>query len=203
MNKQTFTGKTKEEAINEALTTLNANEDEVVIIDKEVKKTLFNKKVEIEAITKEDINKGIKDYLLFLAKGIGVNAQIETKTRDGMLIFNIISHDNPILIGKNGRTIDAIQNLTRTKVKEELNTLYSFMIDVNDYKQNKSRRLEKLAKYTAKDVARTKIEVKLDPMNSYERRIIHSTLSNSKDVITESTGVEPHRAVVIKPKNKE
>ena len=200
MNKQIFSGKTLEEAKEIALQELNANEEEVLIIEQETKKKLFNKKVEIEVITKEEVNKIIKDYLMFLVKGIGLTCQIEIKKREGTLIFSIISPNNPILIGKNGKTIDAMQNLTRTMLQERLKTHYNFVLDVNDYKLSKEKRLSKLAKYTAKDVARTKIEVKLDPMNSYERRIIHNTLTNSKDVITESVGEEPHRCVVIKPK---
>ena len=103
------------------------------------------------------------------------------------------------MIDKNGRTIDALQTITNSYLLEELKEYYRVTIDVNDYKQKKTRRLEKLAKYTAKEVAKSKVEVKLDPMNSYERRIIHNALTNSKDVKTESTGEEPNRCVVIKP----
>ena len=200
MNKQRFEGKSLEEAKKLALETLNANEEEVIIIEKEIKKGLFSKKVEIEAVTKEEINKQVKEYILFLVKGMGLEAKIETKTRDEMLMFNVIAPENSILIGRNGRTIEAIQNLTQAMLSKELGTYYRFIIDVNDYKQKRKARLEKLAKYTAKDVAKSKIEVKLEPMNSYERRIIHNALTNSKDVKTESIGEEPNRCVVIKPK---
>ena len=87
-------------------------------------------------------------------------------------------------------------------ISTNLNTYYRFIIDVNDYKSNRRKRLEKTAKYTAKEVAKTKIEAHLEPMNSYERRIIHNILTNSKDVITESEGEEPNRHVVIKPKEE-
>ena len=202
MNKQKFEGKTLEDAKKIALETLNASEEEVIIIEKEVKKGLFSKKVEIESITKEEINKAIKNYILFIVKGIGLEAKIETKTRDDMLMFNIIAPESPILIGKNGRTIDAIQNLSQAMITKELGSYYRFIVDANDYKQKRKARLEKLAKYTAKDVAKSKIEVKLEPMNSYERRIIHNILTNSKDVKTESIGEEPNRCVVIKPKEE-
>lgn len=202
MNKQTFSGKTKEEAIINATEELNAKEDELVIIEKEVKKSLFSKKVEIEAITKEELNKEIKDYLLKIVKGMGINAQIETKTREETPVFNLIAPDISILIGKNGRTIEALQNITNQMVNTSLNTYYRFIIDVNDYKSNRRKRLEKTAKYTAKEVAKTKIEAHLEPMNSYERRIIHNILTNSKDVITQSEGEEPNRHIVIKPKEE-
>ena len=85
-------------------------------------------------------------------------------------------------------------------VSTKYNTFYKFTVDVNDYKNQRKSRLEKLAKYTAKDVAKSKQQVSLEPMNSYERRIIHNVLTNSKDVITQSEGEEPNRYVVIKPK---
>lgn len=200
MENKTYIGKTKEEAISNALIDLNAKQDEVIIIEKETKKTLFNKKVEVFAITKSELNKEIKDFLYKTVKDMGFDCNIETKTRDTQLIYNIISSTSSVLIGKNGKTIDAIQTLASQMVSTKYNTFYKFTVDVNDYKSQRKSRLEKLAKYTAKDVAKSKQPVSLEPMNSYERRIIHNVLTNSKDVITQSEGEEPNRYVVIKPK---
>ncbi len=200
MENKIYTGKTKEEAISNALIDLNAKQDEVIIIEKETKKTLFNKKVEILAITKSELNKEIKDFLYKTVKDMGFDCNIETKTRDTQLIYNIISSTSSVLIGKNGKTIDALQTLASQMVSTKYNTFYKFTVDVNDYKNQRKSRLEKLAKYTAKDVAKSKQPVSLEPMNSYERRIIHNVLTNSKDVITQSEGEEPNRYVVIKPK---
>lgn len=200
MENKIYTGKTKEEAISNALIDLNAKQDEVIIIEKEAKKTLFNKKVEIIAITKSELNKEIKDFLYKTVKDMGFDCNIETKTRDTQLIYNIISATSSVLIGKNGKTIDALQTLASQMISTKYNTFYKFTVDVNDYKNQRKSRLEKLAKYTAKDVAKSKQPVSLEPMNSYERRIIHNILTNSKDVITQSEGEEPNRYVIIKPK---
>ena len=200
MNKEVFVGKTYEEAKNNALEALNASEAEVVIVEKETKKALFNKKCEIEVTLISELNKNIKEFLIELVKNMGANANIEIKSREESTTFNIVTNESAILIGKNGRTIEAIQVIAKQKVNTDLGIFYKFIVDVNDYKAKRKVRLEKLAKYTAKSVAKTKIEVKLDPMNSYERRIIHNALANSKDVITKSDGEEPNRAVVIKPK---
>jgi spoIIIJ-associated protein len=200
MENKTYIGKTKEEAISNALIDLNAKQDEVIIIEKETKKTLFNKKIEVFAITKSELNKEIKDFLYKIVKDMGFDCNIETKTRDTQLIYNIISSTSSVLIGKNGKTIDALQTLASQMVSTKYNTFYKFTVDVNDYKNQRKSRLEKLAKYTAKDVAKSKQPVSLEPMNSYERRIIHNVLTNSKDVITQSEGEEPNRYVVIKPK---
>lgn len=202
MNKQTFTGKTKEEAIKLATTGLNANIDEIIIIDKRDKKGLFNKKYEIEAITKYDLHNEIKNFLLTTVKNMGIEAKIEVKTRDDSPIFNLITSEGSILIGKNGRTIEALQILALHMLEKDTNSYYRFTVDVNDYRQKRRARLEKLAKLTAKDVAKTKQEAKLEPMNSFDRRIIHNILTNSKDVYTESIGEEPNRCVVIKPKEE-
>ncbi len=200
MNIQTFTGKTKEEAVIKAMEALNAKEDELVITEKEIKKTLFNKKAEIVAITRTELNKEIKDYILKIVKDMGINAKIEAKSKEDTMVFNLIAPETPILIGKNGRTIEALQHITNQMVNTNLGSYYRFIIDVNDYKAKRRIRLEKTAKYTAKEVAKTKVEAHLEPMNSYERRIIHNILTNSKDVITESEGEEPNRHVVVKPK---
>lgn len=200
MKSKIYVGKTKEEAINNALIDLNAKEDEVVIIEKETKKSLFNKKTEIEVITKSDLNKEIKDFLYKIVKDMGFDCNIETKKRDDQLIYNIITSTSSVLIGKNGRTIEALQILALQMISTKYNTFYRFTVDVNDYKQKRKQRLEKLAKYTAKDVAKSKQAVSLEPMNSYERRIIHNALTNSTDVITISEGEEPNRYVIIKPK---
>lgn len=202
MTKQTFTGKTKEEAIINACESLNAKEDELVIVEKEEKKSLFSKKVEIEAITKYELNNEIKNYLLKIVKNMGIDAKIEIKHREDTIIFNLIAPEKAILIGKNGRTVESLQNLTTQMLQTNLKTYYRFLVDVNGYRENKKRRLEKTAKYTAKEVAKTKIPAHLEPMNSYERRIIHNVLTNSKDVTTESEGEEPKRHVVIKPKEE-
>lgn len=202
MKKDIFEAKTKEEAITLALNTLNANSDEVIIVEREVKKTLFSKKAEIMVVLKEEINKEVKNYISNLLKNMNIDGNIETKTKEDIPTFNILSSKS-ILIGRNGRTLDAIQNLVNAYLKEELEgAYYKVIIDVNDYKQSRKIKLEKLAKYTAKQVAKTKIEAKLDPMNSFERRIIHSALSESNDVMTKSYGEEPNRYVVISLKDK-
>lgn len=202
MNKMTFEAKTKEEAVLKAKEAFNAKEAELVIVETENKKTLFNKKVVINAITKEELNNEIKKYIIKVLKDMGVEANLEFKKKEGIPYFNVIAPNTSILIGKSGRTIEALQIIISQMINTEIGTHYRFVLDVNDYKENRKRRLEKLAKYTAKDVARTKTEAHLEPMNSFERRIIHSTLNESKDVMTESEGEGSERHVVIKLKEK-
>lgn len=199
MEKIIVEGKTIEDAKNKAFQELNAQESELIVVPLEEKKGLFQKKANILVITKENFTKGVKEYISSLVKNMGMSGTVEVKAREDNITFNIVTSNSAILIGKMGRTIDAIQTVVNAYVQSEIKEYQRITIDVNDYKQKNIKRLEKLAKYTAKEVAKSKIETKLDPMNSYERRIIHSTLSNSKDVTTESVGEEPNRCVIIKP----
>ena len=104
------------------------------------------------------------------------------------------------MIGKNGKNLNALTFLIKQILQKEIHYNYRFFLDVSDYKEKNDKHLEMLARKIAKEVKETKIEVKLDSMNSYERRIVHNALSNNKYVYTESVGEEPNRAVVIKPK---
>ena len=115
--------------------------------------------------------------------------------------FNVIVEKAPVLIGRNGKTIESLQIITNDYLKQELGFPYRIYIDICDYKKQKEVKFIRLAKQIAKDVARTGCEIKLDPMNSYERRIIHNALANNKEVRTESFGEEPNRYVVIKPRD--
>ena len=116
------------------------------------------------------------------------------------------SDGNPIpiiLIGKNGKNMDALVTIVRQAVQTEIGEIFHFTIDINDYKEKKQEILVREAKKIAREVGRTKIEAKLDPMNSYERRLIHTALADNKYVVTESVGEEPNRCLVIKPKKEE
>ncbi len=203
MKKSKYVGKTKEEAISQATIALQELEKDLYIKEVEVKSGLFSKKVEIEVATKEDIIEFIKDYLKDLIKNMNLTANIEVKKREEMVSFTIYSDNNAILIGKNGKTLDAITTMIKQVVHKEIGTYFNLTIDIGEYKMQQQRRLESLAKRVAREVSKSKIAAKLDPMNSYERRIIHTVLAENKRVITESEGEEPNRFVVIKPKEDE
>lgn len=201
--KNKYSGKTKEEAINNAKIALQEMEENLYIKELEVKSGLFNKKVEIEVIRREDVIEYIKEFVKEMIKNIGLNCNLEVKKRDNGVNITVISDNNAILIGKNGKTLDAITCVVKQTVFNEIGEYFPVTIDIGEYKQAREKRLEILAKKTAREVAYTKIAAKLDPMNSYERRIIHTILSDNKKVITESEGEEPNRCVVIKPKEDE
>ncbi len=203
MEKYNFIGKTKEEAIQQAKEKLQETEDNLIIRELEtIKGGLFkSKKVEIEVIEKREVIKSIKDYLYKLTKMMGISANIEIKNKEEVPKFIIFSDNDAMLIGKNGKNLKALSTIVSAYVNAETGSNYKFLIDINEYKEKREHILERMAKKIAREVAATNIEVKLDSMNSYERRIIHNVLSNHKKVYTESEGEEPNRYVVIKPKN--
>ncbi len=198
--KSKYTGKTKEEAINKAKLSLQETENNLYIRELETKGGLFGKKVEIEVICRDDLITYVKNFLKQLIENMGLTANLEVKKREDTVLFTIYSDHNSILIGKNGRTLDAITTITKQMIQNLVNRPFHFTIDIGEYKKQHEERLIRLAKKIAKEVATSKIEAKLDPMNSYERRIIHTTLAEDNRVRTESEGEEPNRYVVIKPK---
>lgn len=201
--KNRYVGKTKEEAINNAKIELQELEENLYIKEVEVKSGLFNKKVEIEVIKKDDVCEYIKEITKEIVKNMGINCNLEVKKRENGLNISIIADNNSILIGKNGRTLDSITSIIKHSIYNEIGEYFPFTLDVGEYKIEREQKLERLAKKTAREVAYTKVAAKLDPMNSYERRIIHTALADHKKVITESEGEEPQRCVVIKPKEDE
>ncbi|MBR1936089.1 MAG: KH domain-containing protein [Bacilli bacterium] len=202
MEKHRYIGKTKEEAINQAKEELQEVEENLFIKELEVTKGgLFkSKKVEIEVIEKREVVKDIKDYLINLLKSMGYSVNIEVKNKEEVPKYIIFSDNDALLIGKNGKNLKALSTIVSQYLNTQLGRNYKFVIDVNEYKEKREQSLERLAKRVAREVAQTKVEAKLDSMNSYERRIIHNTLTNNKKVYTESEGEEPNRYVVIKPK---
>lgn len=203
MEKHKYNGKTKEEAVNTAKIDLQEVEENLIILEKEeVKGGLFkSKKVEIEVIEKREVIKFIKDFLISLLKDLGFSANIEVKTKEEIPNYIIYSDNDALLIGKAGKNLNALSIIVNQALKKEIKVPFKFILDVSDYKENHQKQLEILAKKVAKEVATTKVEVQLDSMNSYERRIVHNILTNNKKVYTESVGEEPNRKVVIKPRD--
>ena len=201
MEKYVFSGKTEEEAIDNAISELNVSKDDILYETKEQKGGLFKgKKVEVTVTKKEDINTFIKETILKIVTDMGFEAQIETKVRDGILNLTIQSNNNKLLIGRDGKNMSALNLIVKQIVQNQVG-YYKFNLDVGEYKLKQQKNLERMAKKVAREVAKSKVEVKLEPMNSYERRIIHNILNDDRYVYTESTGEEPNRCVVIKMRN--
>lgn len=200
MKKYTYQAKTFEEAKNQAMSDLMEQEENLYIKEIESTNKLFNKKSVIEVIKKDDVVESIKELIKGIVTDMGLTVNMEVKKREDSLNITLYTDNNAVLIGKNARTLDALTTIIKQSLYKDLGESYKFVLDVGEYKQKREWNLEKMAKSIAREVAKTKVEAKLEPMNSYERRIIHNTLGQNKKVYTESVGEEPNRCVVIKPK---
>ena len=200
MKKYNYQAKTFEEAKNMAMAELMEQQENLFIREVESVNKLFSKKSVIEVVRKEDVIEHIKEMIKEITSYMGISVQMEVKKREDTVSISLYSDNNAILIGKNARTMEALNTVIRQSILNEIGEYYKFVLDVSEYKAKQQFLIEKAAKQVAREVSRTKIEAKLEPMNSYERRIVHNALTNNKYVYTESEGVEPKRYVVIKPK---
>lgn len=196
-----FEGKEIEEIKERAFKELNKSEEELIIIKKEVVGGLFKtKKYKLKVLIIDEIIQYIKELLTEILKQMNIEFNIEVKIRDKNINFLIYSNNNSILIGKNGRTVTALQIILKQSVYTKTGIYINFTLDVGDYRNKQIKNIEKIAQKAANEVAKTKIATKLNNMNSYERRVVHFLLSNDKKVYTKSEGEEPNRYVVIMPR---
>ena len=193
-------GKVTEEVLEEILIENNLTKDEIVYTSHDKKGKLFQGTLkEVTVYKKSDINDAIKEFLKEIIENMGLLVSFEITTKDERTTIKMYSNNNPIIIGKNGHTLKALENLAKQKIQNDTGIFYKINLDVSNYKEKIKKSIERLAKMTAKEVAKTKIPVALDNMTSYERRIVHNVLTDFKGVKTESEGEEPNRHVVIKP----
>ena len=195
--------KNENEARERAAEELRIQPDKIKITVTREKKGLFAGGTNLyEAIPDVNLTLEGKTYLEGILQAMDVEFKMELRTKeDGREIhYNIQSSDNAVLIGREGRTLIALQHMLRSYLQTFVQSQITVTLDIANYFENHKRQLEILATKTAKEVARTKIEVKLDPMNAYDRRIVHTKLSEWRDVETESEGEGEERALVIKPK---
>ncbi len=200
MEKISKTGKNAELVLEEILKENNLNKTDIVYTKGETKKGLFKSEtVEVIVYEKSKIYELVKQFLNEIITNLGLEVSFELTTKDNIPVIRIISNNNAILIGHNGNTLKSLEILARQKILIETGVYFLISLDVENYKDKKKAKLERLAKQTAKEVVRTNIKISLENMNAYERRIVHNALTNFKGVSTKSEGEEPNRHVVIYP----
>lgn len=177
-------------------------EDVLVEIKETIKKDL-KEEVKVEH-KKTDLNvddaiKSATEFLSSVLKEMGIQAEFESKVENERVYINISGNKMGMVIGKRGDTLDALQYLTNIVVNKGHNDYVKIMLDTEDYRSRREETLRKVAYKFAKKATQTKRPVILEPMNPYDRRIIHSALQDSKHVKTHSEGKEPFRRVVITP----
>ena len=149
-------------------------------------------------VKKEDITNFIKEYIKTIGSKMNLDIKLEVRESDDIFSITMVSNNNPILIGKDGRTINSLQLLMRQALQNQTGMAIKVNLDASNYKAKKVKKFEFEIKNIVREVQKTKTDAKLDPMNSYQRRIVHALISNFSNVETESVGEEPNRCVVIK-----
>lgn len=198
-----ITAKTVDEALTDALIKLQTTSDRVEyeVIEKESSGFLglFNKPAKIRAKLKNSVDNTAKDFLSKVFKAMNIDAELEVAydKENSSIDINIVGDEMGVLIGKRGQTLDSLQYLLSLVLNKESDNYLKVKLDTENYRQRRKETLENLGKNIAYKVKRTKKSVSLEPMNPYERRIIHSVLQNDKYVETHSEGEEPFRKVVI------
>ena len=152
----------------------------------------------MEVIKKEEIKDFIRDYLKKITSEMGISTKIEVNEDEDVFTAKMFSDNNPLLIGKEGRTLSSLQLLLRQTLSNQTDFNIKVNLDASNYKAKKEKFFERDVKNIINDVLKSKDEIKLDPMNSYQRRIIHSVASEYYNIETESFGEEPNRYVVIR-----
>ena len=202
MDKITKSGKTDDDALQEALKELHASKDEVeiTVIDEGTRGFLgmFGAKdAVIQVVKKFNPEKIAVTFLQEMFQAMRIEVSIETQLKDKQLSIELSGEEMGVLIGKRGQTLDSLQYLVSLVVNKGNSPYVSILLDTENYRQRRKETLESLAYNLAKKVKQTKKNVVLEPMNPYERRIIHSSLQNDRYVTTYSEGEEPYRNVVI------
>lgn len=158
----------------------------------------------MEAIPEENLidveDHAALKFLEEVTKEMGLDLSIKAKAGKETLYIDIQGKDSGTIIGKRGQTLDAIQYLTSLVVNKDQSDYTRVVVDAENYRAKREKTLELLANRLAKKVTKTKRSVKLEPMNPYERKVIHATLQNHPHVTTRSEGQDPYRRVIIELK---
>ncbi|MEW8973878.1 MAG: RNA-binding cell elongation regulator Jag/EloR [Tissierellaceae bacterium] len=200
--------KTVDDAIKEALLELDAREEDVEVeVIEEASKGLFGiigaKEAKVKVTLINDPVEVSNNFLNNILVHMGISASTDIRREGDSLYIDIKDVDSSskgILIGKRGNTLDSLQYLISLAVNRGSSDYIKIIVDVGGYREKREGTLERLAKKMAEKAIRGGRPVKLEPMNPYERRIIHSTLQNYSGVATYSEGEEPYRRVVIQSK---
>ncbi len=203
MDWKEFAGKTVDEALTSAMLDIGTTLDnlEYEVIEKETSGFLgmFSKPAKIKARLRQNIQNTARNFLEKVFKAMNIKTEIDMIYNEDneMLEINLLGEDMGVLIGKRGQTLDSLQYLISLVINRNTENYVKIKLDTENYRARRKETLENLAKNIAYKVKRNRKSVTLEPMNPYERRIIHSALQNDKLVETYSEGEDPYRKVVI------
>ena len=193
-----YVAKTLDDAL--ALAAKETGEEKENLVYKVIseKKTLFTKRVEIEVYDLSDAVAYSEDYLVKAIGEFNITATVKSHIEDEIIHVNIDSDHNSILIGKNGRTLQALNEIAKLAVSSKFKKKYRVLLDINDYKDGKYNKVVYMAKHMAREVQRSHETMTMEAMPADERRMIHNALSTMPHIRTESVGEGKHRQITIR-----
>ena len=194
---KSYSGKTVEEAVALAIEELQIPEERLIYSVEEKRKGLFSKKVVIDVYELSDVVRYAEDYILNVIDSLGIESSVKTRLDDEIIHITIDSTHNPILIGKNGVTLQALNELVKLATNNRFKRRFRILLDINGYKNKKYFSLEKQARRIAHEVQKSKETHTFAPMPADERRAIHQACSNMPHIKTESVGEGTRRQVQI------
>ncbi|MEC2075605.1 RNA-binding cell elongation regulator Jag/EloR [Metabacillus fastidiosus] len=205
MKEITASGLTVDEAVKSALAELNVGTDEVEInVISEGKRGflgLFGQKpATVHIKLKVNPVEKAREFLIDVIEKMNIEADIDVEQDGRQVLFSIRGKEIALLIGKRGQTLNSLQYLTQLVANRYSKQYLQIIVDAENYRERRKATLSELAKRLARQVVKDKKEVKLEPMPSYERKVIHAALASIKGIKTSSVGEDPNRYIVISPK---
>ena len=196
----TYTAKNLDDALREACIKKDCRIDELTYNVLEENKGFLGigSSVKIEAYCLNDVKEFLFDYLGNFFTNANIECSVEIFQKDDSFTIMLDAENNAVLIGKNGKTLQAINTVVKSAVNSEFKRKFKILVDINNYKQERYSKLKSMAIRIAKNVSRTKVDASLDPMSNDERKVIHQALANFKHIKTESEGEGLNRHLVVK-----
>ena len=194
---KTYEAKTEEEVIQLACQDLGVTPDQLTYEVIETKKSLFSRKVVIECYTQSMIQEYIESYIRKILTDMEFVVETVSYIQDGRIYCNINTDNNSILIGKAGVILRAINLIVKQAAQNQFKKRIEISVDINGYKETRYKKVASMAKRLGKQVLKTKIDVKLDPLPADERKVIHQVISEIDHLKTESQGEGKNRFVTI------
>lgn len=195
---KTYEGKTLDDVIQHACQDLGITPDELTYEIIEEKKGLFSKKVVIECYCESMVQEYLESFVRKSLTNMGFQVETVSYIQDGRIYCNINTDNNSILIGKGGVILRAFNLIARQAVQNEFKKRFEISLDINGYRETRYKKVSAMAKKLGKQVLRTKIAVKLDPLPADERKVVHQTIADfNKHLKTESQGEGKDRFTTI------
>ena len=195
---KTYEGKTLDDVIQHACQDLGITPDELTYEIIEEKKGLFSKKVVIECYCESMVQEYLESFVRKTLTNMGFQVETVSYIQDGRICCNINTDNNSILIGKGGVILRAFNLIARQAVQNEFKKRFEISLDINGYRETRYKKVSAMAKKLGKQVLRTKIAVKLDPLPADERKVVHQTIADfNKHLKTESQGEGKDRFTTI------